>query len=312
MIEISHLTKRYGAKAAVDDLSLTIEKGEIVGFLGPNGAGKSTTMNILTGYISATEGSVTVDGFDVLEHPYEVKKRIGYLPEQPPLYPDMTVKEYLSFVFDLKKVDKEKAQHLKDCMTLVKLDAVENRRIKNLSKGYKQRVGLAQALLGNPEILILDEPTVGLDPKQIMEIRDMIKKLGKNHTVILSSHIMQEISAVCERVIIIANGHLVVDSKIDDLKNANTGDVTFSVRATQKEAADILSGIAELTVTRMNAGPGETEVTACAPRDMREEIFFAFAKANKAIVSMKQAGQNLEDVFLAATTMEEAEEEAEA
>ena len=311
MIELCHLTKRYGTKIAVDDLSLTVEKGEIVGFLGPNGAGKSTTMNILTGYISATQGSVTVDGHDILEEPNEVKRRIGYLPEQPPLYPDMTVREYLSFVFDLKKVDKDKEGHLSDCMTLVKLDTVADRRIKNLSKGYKQRVGLAQALLGNPEILILDEPTVGLDPKQIIEIRDMIKKLGKNHTVILSSHIMQEISAVCERVVIIANGRKVVDSKLCDLENAAGGEVAFSVRATQKEAADILSNLPGVEVSEMRAKPQETEITVTGGGSLREDLFFAFAKEEKAIIAMKTVGQSLEDIFLQATTAEEAKEEEE-
>ena len=312
MIELRHLTKRYGAKAAIEDLSLTVEKGEIVGFLGPNGAGKSTTMNILTGYISATDGSAVVDGFDVLEHPNEVKKRIGYLPEQPPLYPDMTVREYLSFVFDLKKVDKDKAQHLTDCMTLVKLDGVQNRRIKNLSKGYKQRVGLAEALLGNPEILILDEPTVGLDPKQILEIRDMIRKLGKNHTVILSSHIMQEISAVCERVIIIAGGRMVVDSKLSDLENGAAGEVSVTVRAAREEAEEVLASIPEGTVVRTNELPQATEIILRGERDLREDIFFAFAKAGKAIIAMKPVGRSLEEVFLRATAMEETGEEEEA
>ncbi|HOV63557.1 MAG TPA: ABC transporter ATP-binding protein, partial [Spirochaetia bacterium] len=203
MIRAENLTKRYGQHVAIDSLSFNIERGEILGFLGPNGAGKSTTMNILTGYLSATEGNVIVDGLDILEHPEEVKKKIGYLPEQPPIYPDMTVDEYLKFVCDIKKVprDKKKAS-MERILELVGIGEVQHRLIKNLSKGYKQRVGLAQALIGNPEILILDEPTVGLDPKQIIEIRNLIKSLREQHTIILSSHILPEVSAVCQRVLI--------------------------------------------------------------------------------------------------------------
>ena len=206
MVEVRNLTKRYGANLAVDHVSFEIEEGSIVGFLGPNGAGKSTTMNIITGYLSATEGSVTVSGKNTLEDPNEVKRMIGYLPEQPPLYLDMTVKEYLNFVYELKKATQPKEQHIKEICELVKIDNVYNRLVGNLSKGYKQRVGIAQALIGNPPVLILDEPTVGLDPKQIIEIRTLIKNLGRNHTVILSSHILPEVQAVCERIIVINNG----------------------------------------------------------------------------------------------------------
>ena len=209
MIEIQNLTKSYGQIKAVDDISFTVEKGEVLGFLGPNGAGKSTTMNIITGFIPSTEGTVKVCGYDIMESPAEVKQRIGYLPELPPLYMDMTINEYLNFVADLKLVNKkQKKSQISDVMELVKLGDVRGRLIKNLSKGYKQRVGLAQSLLGAPEVLILDEPTVGLDPMQIIEIRKLIKALGKQHTIILSSHILPEVSAVCERVVIINKGKI--------------------------------------------------------------------------------------------------------
>ena len=203
MIEVVNLSKHYGDKKAVDGISFKAESGEILGFLGPNGAGKSTTMNILTGYISSTDGKALIDGIDILENPIKAKQKIGYLPEIPPLYVDMTVKEYLCYVYDLKKCKLPRNTHLADICRLVKIENVYNRIIKNLSKGYKQRVGLAQALVGNPPVLILDEPTVGLDPNQIIEIRTLIKKLGRNHTVILSSHILSEVQAVCDRIVVI-------------------------------------------------------------------------------------------------------------
>ena len=206
MIEVTGLSKRYGTYLAVENVSFSIKKGEVVGFLGPNGAGKSTIMNILTGYLSLTQGKVTIDGFDIAENPEEAKRRIGYLPELPPLYLDMKVREYLNFVYDLKKVKFPKKPHIDEIMRLVRIDNVQNRLIKNLSKGYRQRVGFAQALIGNPDVLILDEPTVGLDPQQIIEIRNLITKLGTNHTIILSSHILSEIQAVCDRIIIINYG----------------------------------------------------------------------------------------------------------
>ena len=217
MIEVQGLTKRYGSKVAVDDISFTVNKGEILGFLGPNGAGKSTTMNILTGYLSSNIGSVKIGEYDILEDPMKAKAKIGYLPENPPLYMDMTVKEYLDFVYDLKKVKIPRKRHIDEICGIVKITDVYNRIIKNLSKGYKQRVGLAQALVGNPEVLILDEPTVGLDPKQIIDIRKLIKDLGKKHTVILSSHILPEIQAVCDRVIIINRGRIVADDTAENL-----------------------------------------------------------------------------------------------
>ena len=214
MIEVKNLTKRYGTNTALNNVSFTVEEGTIVGFLGPNGAGKSTTMNIITGYLSATSGSVTVQGKNTLENPNEVKKLIGYLPELPPLYMDMTVKEYLNFMYELKGVKLDRKQHIGEICRLTKIDNVYTRLIGNLSKGYKQRVGIAQALLGNPPVLILDEPTVGLDPKQIIEIRNLIKSLGRNHTIILSSHILPEVQAVCERVIVMNNGCLVTAQRI--------------------------------------------------------------------------------------------------
>ena len=219
MIEVKNLTKRYGSNVALDHVSFSVEEGTILGFLGPNGAGKSTTMNIITGYLSASEGEVTVAGHSILDEPAEVKKLIGYLPEMPPLYMDMTVKEYLDFMYDLKKVKIPKEKHIKEICNLVKINDVYKRLIANLSKGYKQRVGIAQALLGNPPVLILDEPTVGLDPKQIIEIRNLIKNLGRNHTVVLSSHILPEVQAVCERILVINKGVIVADGTPDKLSH---------------------------------------------------------------------------------------------
>lgn len=224
MIKVTGLTKKYGNRVAVDDISFNVNKGEIVGFLGSNGAGKSSTMNILTGYLSATSGEIKIDGIDILEEPIKAKKKIGYLPETPPLYVDMKVEEYLNFVFELKKIKINKKTHISEICELVKITDVKNRIIKNLSKGYKQRVGLAQALIGNPELLILDEPTVGLDPKQIIEIRNLVRKLGESHTVILSSHILSEIQAVCDKVIIIDKGKIVANEKTDNLSNMISDD----------------------------------------------------------------------------------------
>ena len=231
MIELKHVTKRYGAKCAVDDISFTINRGEVLGFLGRNGAGKSTTMNMITGYISASEGQILLDGMDVLEQPREVKRRIGYLPEQPPLYMDMTVEEYLKFVCDIKEVRrKSQKAHLDDLYNLVKITDVRHRLIKNLSKGYKQRVGLAQALVGNPDVVIMDEPTVGLDPKQIIEIRKLISGLGENHTVVLSSHILHEVADVCDRVVIINKGRIVAQDTLANLTKGIGEAIRLTVR----------------------------------------------------------------------------------
>ena len=254
MIELKHVTKRYGAKCAVDDISFTINKGEVLGFLGRNGAGKSTTMNMITGYISASEGQITLDGMDVLEQPREVKRRIGYLPEQPPLYMDMTVEEYLKFVCDIKEVRKKSQKaHLDDLYNLVKITDVRHRLIKNLSKGYKQRVGLAQALVGNPDVVIMDEPTVGLDPKQIIEIRKLISGLGQNHTVVLSSHILHEVADVCDRVVIINKGRIVAQDTLANLTQGIGEAIRLTVRAGKAGAAPS----ARRAGRQVRRGPGQ-------------------------------------------------------
>lgn len=311
MIEIKNLKKRYGDKLAVNDISFTINKGEIVGFLGPNGAGKSTTMNILTGYLSATSGSCIIDGFDILDEPLKAKKKIGYLPEQPPLYIDMTVDEYLNFMYDLKKVRLEnvtRRQHLADICELVKLTNVRGRIIKNLSKGYKQRVGIAQALLGNPEVLILDEPTVGLDPKQIIEIRTLIKNLSENHTVILSSHILPEIQAVCDRVIIINKGQVVADDTESNLSEKFSDDLNYTIRIKAPED-DVLTMLSSMTnVVKKYQSLGEKEegiyeynVEGVEGIDIREELFSRLSMRNWAIMGLKSSQLTLEDIFLKIT-----------
>jgi ABC-2 type transport system ATP-binding protein len=313
LIEVKNLTKRYGNHLAVDNLSFTVEKGQVLGFLGPNGAGKSTTMNIITGYISATEGTVSINGVDVFEEPEEVKKMIGYLPEFPPLYPDMTVREYLDFVADLKKVDKKaKKQMISDIMESTKITSMSDRLIKHLSKGYKQRVGLAQAIMGYPELIILDEPTVGLDPKQIIEIRDLIKDLSKNHTVILSSHIMQEVSAVCDTVMIIDNGKLVLSDKPENLsaRMGATGGLRLSVKGDKKVIFTALNSISRITkiIRHAYVNPGVVELTVqCAENeDIREEVFYALVKANTPILEMQSLRMSLEDIFLKVTASSEA------
>ena len=230
MVEVKNLTKCYGSIKAVDNISFTVEAGEILGFLGPNGAGKSTTMNMITGYISSTSGTVTIDGAEILDNPKAAKKKIGYLPEIPPLYIDMTVKKYLEFMFDLKKVKLPKKEHIEEVMRLVNVSDKADRIIKNLSKGYRQRVGFAQALLGNPPVLILDEPTVGLDPKQIIEVRKLIKSLGKKHTVIFSSHVLSEISATCDRILVISNGKIVADAKTSELSSSISGEQKLALQ----------------------------------------------------------------------------------
>ena len=234
MIKVKNLSKKYGSNVALDNVSFTVKSGEIAGFLGPNGAGKTTTMNILTGYLSSTSGTVTIDGFDILEQPTEAKKRLGYLPEVPPLYPDMTVNEYLNFIYELKGATQNKDGHFKEICDLTGISSVRGRLIKNLSKGYRQRVGIAQTLVGNPPVLILDEPTVGLDPKQIIEVRSLIKKLGKKHTVILSSHILSEVQAICDRIIVLNNGKLVADSTSRSLSDRLTDGNSLIVRAVGK------------------------------------------------------------------------------
>lgn len=307
MIEVSSLTKKYGNFLAVDDVSFTINRGEVVGFLGPNGAGKSTIMNILTGYLSLTGGKVTVDGYDVLEQPEQAKRRIGYLPEIPPLYTDMTVLEYLYFIYDLKKVKFPKRMHIEEIVNLVKIKEVENRLIKTLSKGYKQRVGIAQALVGNPDVLILDEPTVGLDPKQIIEIRDLIARLGKNHTIILSSHILSEIQAVCERVIIINRGHLVADDTPTELSKNLSKDHSVIVRAVgeKEELTKILSSVKGvqkvLCLGKKEENSLDFVVTPEVDCDIRKEIAARLIERKRPLLALTSNELTLEQVFMRLT-----------
>ena len=311
MIEINHLVKKYGSHVAVDDLSLTVEPGKIYGFLGPNGAGKSTTMNIITGYLAATSGEVKINGFDVLKQPEEAKKCVGYLPELPPLYMDMTVKEYLDFVAELKKLDKSlRAGYVKEAMKITKTEEVSGRLIRNLSKGYRQRVGFAQAVLGYPEILILDEPTVGLDPKQIIEIRDLIRELGKKHTIILSSHILSEISAVCDHVFIISHGKLVASDSTENLLERMTGaqEIELLVKAEDDAAETAIREIAQVErcekTESKEEGAVQLLVTAKKDADVREAIYYTCVEHHMPILEMKAASKSLEDVFLELTSQE--------
>ena len=303
MIEVKNLTKRYGNHLAVDHLNFTVESGKIYGFLGPNGAGKSTTMNIMTGYLGATEGQVLIDGHDILKEPEEAKKNIGYLPEIPPLYMEMTVREYLEFAAELKGIKKDKREsQIEEVIRLAKLRDVENRLIQNLSKGYKQRVGLAQAVLGFPEIIILDEPTVGLDPKQIIEIRELIRHLGEKHTVILSSHILPEISAVCDHVFIISKGKLVASDSTENLVNLMSGaqEIELTVRTGAGEAAGYLQG--EENIARVEqADHDKIRIYAKKGADVREEVFRQMAEHNIPVLEMKTVTKSLEDVFLEIT-----------
>ena len=307
MIEVRNLTKHYGDKHAVNDISFTVEDGEILGFLGPNGAGKSTTMNMLTGYISSTSGQALINGVDILEDPIKAKSYIGYLPEIPPLYVDMTVKGYLNYIYDLKKCKLPRKAHLNEVMALTKVNDVENRLIKNLSKGYKQRVGLAQALVGNPPVLILDEPTVGLDPKQILEIRTLIKKLGKNHTVILSSHILSEIQAVCDRIIIINHGIVAAHDTTDNLAHNISADhrIIARIEGPRDEIVKALRNIAGLKYCRADMerekGVYEYELEAEPDKDIRRDIFDIVSENNWRILAMRSAEMTLEDVFLKIT-----------
>ncbi|MBQ9905206.1 MAG: ATP-binding cassette domain-containing protein [Oscillospiraceae bacterium] len=323
MIEVRNLTKHYGDKHAVNDISFTVEDGEILGFLGPNGAGKSTTMNMLTGYISSTSGQALINGVDILEDPIKAKSYIGYLPELPPLYLDMTVKGYLNYIFDLKKCKLPRKAHLNEVMTLTKVNDVKDRIIKNLSKGYKQRVGLAQALLGNPPVLILDEPTVGLDPKQILEIRTLIKKLGKNHTVILSSHILSEIQAVCDRIIIINHGVVAAHDTTDNLSRNVSNDhrIIARIEGPRDEIVKALRNISGIKYVKadMEREPGvyEYELEATPGSDIRREIFHIAAEHDWPLLSARSAEMTLEDVFLKITMGEgivipNAEDQAEA
>jgi len=311
MIEIQNLSKSYGKIKALNNLNFVVGKGEILGFLGPNGAGKSTTMNIITGYIPSTEGTVKVCGFDILENPREVKKRIGYLPEHTPLYSNMTVIEFLKFISDLKLVERSKKKnHIYDIMELVNLADVRGRLIKNLSNGYKQRVGIAQALVGNPDVLVLDEPTVGLDPKQIIGIRNLIKDLGKKHTIILSSHILPEVSAVCDRVVIINKGEIVaVDTPANlskGFRNCSKLQITISGKRSLVEKTILnINGITDISVDSV----ADNEVIkyiieSSKDIDVRESLFFAMAKAGYPILESKPLNISLEDIYMQLVTDE--------
>ena len=308
MIEVKNLVKKYGNFTAVNNLSFKVEKGQVYGFLGPNGAGKSTTMNIIIGYLSATSGEVIINGHNIFEEPQEAKKCFGYLPEIPPLYQDMTVKEYLDFAAELKKIPKkDRKSMVAEAMDMTKITDMKNRLIKNLSKGYKQRVGFAQAILGFPEIIILDEPTVGLDPKQIIEIRDLIKKLSENHTIILSSHILSEVSAVCDKVLIINKGKLVAEGTPEELTemNQSTQEVKLRVKGAKSAIETVLKGMKHVHRQEFSVsdeeGTVDVLVFAQKEKDIREELFKEFAKNELPILSMSAYVKSLEDIFLEVT-----------
>lgn len=308
MIEVKNLVKKYGSHLAVDHLNFTVESGQIYGFLGPNGAGKSTTMNIMTGYLGATEGEVLINGHNILDEPEAAKHFIGYLPEMPPLYVDMKVREYLEFVAELKKIPKkDREEQIIKVMDMVKLADVEYRLIRNLSKGYRQRVGLAQAILGFPEIIILDEPTVGLDPKQIIEIRELIRELAKDHTVILSSHILAEIQEVCDYVMIISKGRLVASDTPENLERALSNQQTIEILAkgSREEISIIAKEIDGVESVEVSEGKEErtisAKIMAVAGEDIRENVFLAFAKADCPLLQMMSSRTSLEDVFLELT-----------
>ena len=310
MIEINNLVKRYGDKNAVKGISFTVNDGEVLGFLGPNGAGKTTTMNIITGYLSSTSGTVKVNGHDILEEPELAKKEIGYLPENPPLYNDMTVKEYLSFICDLKGVEKERRKNMLDnIVAMVKISDVYNRLIGNLSKGYKQRVGIAQALIGNPSILILDEPTVGLDPNQIIEIRRLIKTLSKNHSIVISSHILSEIQEIADRVVIINHGKIAAVDTISDLSKRLTGQskILLTFRGPIKDAVTKLrtvKGIAAAVSRVADSRYSQVELTIAAndTTETRIAVFELMAREGWPILEMRSLDPSLEEVFLSITS----------
>lgn len=311
MIEVSGLTKKYGEHIAVDNLSFTVEKGQIYGFLGPNGAGKSTTMNIITGYLAASCGTVTINGRDIQKEPEEAKKCIGYLPELPPLYMDMTVREYLRFVAELKKIPgKERAEQIADVMEMTQTYEMRDRLIRNLSKGFRQRVGLAQAILGYPEVIILDEPTVGLDPKQMIEIRELIRKLGEKHTVILSSHILSEVSAVCDHIMIINKGRLVASDSPEGLRKLMSGEaqLRLSIKGGFEKIKTVLGALEDverIEETGREEDYSSVVVTAKEKKDIRETVFYALAEERLPILSMQYVEKSLEDIFLELTEEEQ-------
>lgn len=311
MIEVRNLVKYYGDHMAVDHLNFTIQKGQIYGFLGPNGAGKSTTMNIMTGYLGATEGQILINGHDILAEPYKAKRDIGYLPEQPPLYMDMTVLEYLKFVAALKLIDKSiKSAQLDQVISLVRLEPVKNRLIKNLSKGYRQRVGLAGALIGFPEIIILDEPTVGLDPQQIIEIRQLIRGLAKDHTVILSSHILSEVREVCDHIMIIYQGKLVASDTPENLEQKMQGNETIEllVKGSLEQTGSVIRQLPSILSSQIEdsgeAGYTKALLTVKEQNDIREDIFWTFCKNELPLLRLANTRTTLEDIFLELTSSE--------
>ena len=307
MIEVSHLTKRHGSHLAVDDISFQVKEGEILGFLGPNGAGKSTTMNILTGFLSASGGKAVINGFDVLEHPAAAKANIGYLPEQPPLYPDMTVREYLDFMYELKKCSLPRQKHIGEICRILKIQDVYPRLIKNLSKGYRQRVGMGAALIGNPPVLVLDEPTVGLDPNQVVEMRALIRSLGRHHTVILSSHILPEVEAVCDRIVVIHHGRIAADDTAANLSAKYSDDhrLLVRVKGPGSEVLPVLSGIKGagrvLDMGQREPGVHEFSLEPAEGTDLREEIFRRLADRNWPLMGMRTMELTLEQIFIELT-----------
>ena len=309
MIEVKDLTKQYGAHTAISEINFSINEGEIVGFLGPNDAGKTTTMNIITGYIAPTKGEAMIDGVDIVEEPEKAKKNIGYLPDTPPVYGDMRVNEYLSFVADIKKVRSERKEMIQKVMEEVNIEEMGSRLIKNLSRGYRQRVGLAQAMIGWPKVIIMDEPTIGLDPKQIIEMREVVKRLGKKHTVILSSHIMQEVSAVCDRLLIINKGKIVAQGTPEGLAGGlkNSGGIKVIVRGKKNLVVSALNDISNLCIKDASAGKeaGTTELNiTCESNvdvDIREVVFRCMAKNDFPILLMKPNELTLEEIFLSIT-----------
>lgn len=318
MIEVKNLTKKYGSHTAVDGLSFKIEKGRIYGFLGPNGAGKSTTMNIITGYVAASDGDVLIDGVDILKEPEKAKAMIGYLPELPPLYADMTVKEYLDFVAELKKVESSsRKEAVEKVMEQTNIKDMSSRLIRNLSKGYKQRVGMAQAILGNPEVLIFDEPSVGLDPRQIIEVRDLIRELGKEHTVILSSHILSEVSAVCDHILILSKGKLVADGSPEELAGmmGDAGGTEITVIGDGERALEILKQMPQVESASITgkdeSGNAKILVSAKDGEDIREALSFKLSENRIAVIGMEKKERSLEDIFLELTECEKAAKEEE-
>jgi len=302
MIEVKNLTKHYGKHTALDDISFKLEKGDILGFLGPNGAGKSTTMNIITGYISGDSGDIVINGKNILDDPTGAKKNIGYLPEIPPLYNEMTVAKYLGFMFDLKRIRLPKWEHITDICEMVKLMDVGDRIIKHLSKGYKQRVGFAQALLGYPPVLILDEPTVGLDPAQIIEMRSLIRDLGKKHTIILSSHVLSEIEAVCDKIIIINHGKIAAQGKISELTGSGKGTrmIRIQVEGREQSVYSVLKSVDNVTnvIKKGEIDKGCYEFAVESKSDIRRAVYRAVSKADFNILLMQPQGHTLEETYL--------------